>query len=569
MSLTMKLILLFSSIVLPLSITIFFVNDYAIRLLKTQATESNQNMLQISLSQVEDALNEKYRYLTNLAFLNESVRTLGMQGEESSSYHYAKSNLKYSLMEGIASDPWVDGFFVYLADSREFVTTSLNVANYEERMQGFHDLEQTLSQKTEVTADSGWYSELIAGKQRLIRVIRSLDNVYVAVVVNVDSMEEMSRLRQLDISGEIVALSNSGDILTSSLLSPEWKQTMEEVVENKEQYKETKMQSDTFLLFMERSEAAGISIIKRLPEKQLLRQMSHIHNVIRTIPLGIIVALFVLLVIIRQVVLKPIHILLNGMRKIKEGNWNHRLKEGRNKEFILINATFNEMVEQINALKIDIYEEKLRGQTTEIQRLQLQIHPHFLLNSLNMVYNLAQKREYSLIQKMTKHLMDYFRSMLYKQSEKIKLSDEAAHIENYLEIQSMRFAGHLDYRIQIDPLTTEIDILPMIFQPIVENTIIHGLTMGKERFLVAITINSTRMNGREWLEIIVEDNGRGFSEQALAQLQSHDASINMPSRVGVKNIRERLKLHYGSDANLVFENIDPHGARVRMSFPLK
>jgi len=568
MSLKAKLIVLFSLVVIPLSLILFFANDYAVRLLKTQATEANQNMLQISLSQIEDALNEKSKFLINLAFVNSNVRTLGIKGEDSSLYHYAKSSLKYMLMEGLASDSWVDGYFVYLADSREFVTSSLKIGNYEERMPVFNDLEHSIKQMAASAADSGWYSETIAGKQRLIRVIRSLDNVYVSVVINVDVMKEINRLRQLVTSGEIVALSNTGDILTGNELSPEWTQKLKETVENRMNYTETEMQSDKYLLFAERSEPAGISIVKKLPEQQLLLQMSHIQRIIQAIPLGILTALIILLVMIRQVVLKPIHTLLQGMRKIREGRWDYRLKAGTNREFILINATFNEMVKQVNALKIDVYEEKLRGQFTEIQRLQLQIHPHFLLNSLNMVYNLAQKREYMLIQKMTRHLMDYFRRLLYSQAGKIKISDEAAHIRNYLEIQSMRFPGHLEYRIEMGPETAEIEILPMIFQPFVENTIIHGLTMEHDCFRVTLAIHRVTVGGKEWLQIVIEDNGLGFSPQVLAQLQSHDAVISKINSIGIRNVRERLRLHYGPDATLAFANVEPNGARVTMTYPL-
>ena len=101
--------------------------------------------------------------------------------------------------------------------------------------------------------------------------------------------------------------------------------------------------------------------------------------------------------------------------------------------------TFNTMMDEIHKLKINVYEEQLATQRSELKHLQLQINPHFLFNSLNIVYHLASVKNLALIQEMILCLVQYFRFMFRSNSHFVSLSDELDHTRNYLTIQQMRF----------------------------------------------------------------------------------------------------------------------------------
>jgi len=259
--------------------------------------------------------------------------------------------------------------------------------------------------------------------------------------------------------------------------------------------------------------------------------------------------------------------LIKGMKKIKEGNLEYRLQDGKSKEFALIAETFNDMAEQIENLKINVYEEHIKSQRAEIKHLQLQIHPHFLLNSLNIVYNLAEIRNIKLVQEMIIHLMNYFRFITRTQTALVKVQDEADHIEHYLQIQKMRFPNHLIFGIDIDPDMQSALIPSLIFQPIVENAIVHGLDFDQEPFRIQIRIAPEEDSCGTWLVILISDNGPGFPLEKLKALQDCEAFEENHEHLGIWNVRQRLKMHSQDQAKLIFANGEMKGAEVTLRIP--
>ncbi len=112
----------------------------------------------------------------------------------------------------------------------------------------------------------------------------------------------------------------------------------------------------------------------------------------------------------------------------------------------MVNHTFNGMMEQIQELRIHVYEEQLNKQKAELQHLQLQINPHFFMNSLNIIYNLALVKNYALIQEMAISLVQYFRYMFRSNLTFLPLKDELQHIRNYIRIQELRFLDSAGFR---------------------------------------------------------------------------------------------------------------------------
>ncbi len=222
------------------------------------------------------------------------------------------------------------------------------------------------------------------------------------------------------------------------------------------------------------------------------------------------------------------------------------------------------MIARIRDLKIAVYEEQLNAQRAELKQLQLQIKPHFYLNSLNGIYHLAQMREYSLIQEMTQNLVDYFRYMIKTNASFVSLGDELRHVRTYHRIQEMRLAG--EHRLSIDAPDEAMtaSVPPLLVQTFVENSSKYGIEEdGSLRVSITVSLSATR----ERLAISIGDGGPGFPEEVLAELKGGTLEPDENGKkVGIWNMRRRLAILYHGQASLRFENTRP-GALVEIDIP--
>jgi two-component system sensor histidine kinase YesM len=263
---------------------------------------------------------------------------------------------------------------------------------------------------------------------------------------------------------------------------------------------------------------------------------------------------------------KPLHELILGMKKISLGMLDVRLKKNKTLEFEFLGNTFNVMAEQIKTLKIDVYEEQLRVKQGELKQLQAQINPHFYMNSLNIIYNLAALNDTETVKKMSLHLADYFRFIMKANRDTITLKEELTHIENYITIQKIRFPDKLQCSFEgIDPILNY-PIAALTVQPFVENSIIHGFKNRKQLFQIHIQAEMTEGNS---FTLTISDNGVGFSPEVLTKLQNKEP-LNQAenSSLGIMNVIHRLDLLYGERTSITFSNhTEGSGAIVKIVFP--
>jgi two-component system sensor histidine kinase YesM len=268
----------------------------------------------------------------------------------------------------------------------------------------------------------------------------------------------------------------------------------------------------------------------------------------------------------RKIFLEPINRIVSAMKKLRKGDLDERLPTYRNStEFEVMNATFNHMISEIKDLKINVYEEKLNLQRAELKHLQLQINPHFFLNSLNIIYNLATVKEFSLIQEMSKCLANYFRFMFRSNSYFVSLEDEIKHTENYLRIQQLRFPETFLYFVEVPDELKKCNIPPLIIQTIAENSIKHAFNFD-EQLEIHIKIKQDEDSGL--IHIKIKDTGDGFPEDVLYSLKKNESLTNSEGeRIGIWNVKKRLTLLYGESSKIRFSNEQGKGATVQIWIP--
>lgn len=230
--------------------------------------------------------------------------------------------------------------------------------------------------------------------------------------------------------------------------------------------------------------------------------------------------------------------------------------------------------QEARAFEAQIKEQEIliRQQEMEFKMLASQINPHFLYNTLETIRMRAFAAGDKEVANAIKLLGKSMRYVLENIGTSFTtLAEELHHVEEYIEIQQLRFGERVGYARQIEEgLDPErYQILPLLLQPVVENAIIHGLDETEAGGKVRINIYRRKPDAEEFLIIDVDDNGCGMTEEALYRLR-RDIEIRDMSRsksIGLYNINQRMKLHYGEGYRVHVYAEPGKGTRVRLVLP--
>jgi two-component system sensor histidine kinase YesM len=462
-------------------------------------------------------------------------------------------------------------FFVYSLKDQDLLSTSFLSGDNNKFESVTNVLKKYLmDHEEEGFTDKRWKLIRSGGETGIVRFVATESNQIIGAWIDVSKL--MIPLHYLDLGqqGQALIVSNEGLPLTKISIEEMNKPGFRMMLPSENEFYNTLSMGTNYLLVDTGSQYGDIHLAVLIPESTLLQRLPYFQRLIFVIPLMCLVVLAIYLVFLQNILLKPMKQLITGMRRIKQGELETRLSGDKSKEFMLINETFNEMVNQIQGLKIKVYEEQIRTQKAELKHLQVQINPHFLLNSINIIYNLAESKKNDLIKKMSIHLAQYFRFITRTNLSIVKVSQEMKHIESYLEIQQLRFPQHLRYETWVESGLEEVAIPPLIIQPFVENAVLHGFQMGVETFYVRVSITRSKEQPDRLYEVQISDNGKGIEPGKLIELQQEDLQSDYgESHLGIWNVRHRLNLQYGEVSQLRFEPGNPKGMVIRLLIPIQ
>jgi len=220
-----------------------------------------------------------------------------------------------------------------------------------------------------------------------------------------------------------------------------------------------------------------------------------------------------------------------------------------NDEISYLHRKFCYMMKRINELISEKYLAQIERKKLEINRLQEQINPHFLYNSLEIVSSMASLNDVDDIEIYVQKLSKILRyNITSKIDETVCLEQEIEMIKEYIYIQQIRFSGMFQTKIKINPGAGQIQVPKFILQPLVENSIHHGLSQMNHFGLICIFCRIVE----ESLRISVFDNGIGMDMDSVARLNRRlsGTGSNELDSIGMINVSDRLRLHYGKEAEL-------------------
>jgi sensor histidine kinase YesM len=279
------------------------------------------------------------------------------------------------------------------------------------------------------------------------------------------------------------------------------------------------------------------------------------------IPFALLSAVLFLSLAIRQQmhsIVHPIHRLKEAMIQFQsDGQAVHLDNAGIVDEISMLYTTFNEMEQAINDLKIHSYESELEKRKIQNNYLSLQLQPHFYANVMNLIYGMAELRDYEGIQSLSTALAEYFRYLMADSSHSVPISRELECVDAYLRIQNIRYMDKIRFCLEMETELRDEPLLPFSLLTFVENSIKHNIT---DIRLLAIKVSiHTRKDG---LILVIRDNGKGFGDDVLDRLRAHSFLSTEGRHIGILNIIQRMELFYGSRAHIFFQNLPSGGAEV-------
>lgn len=310
----------------------------------------------------------------------------------------------------------------------------------------------------------------------------------------------------------------------------------------------------------------GWKFVQIIPYDNLMKEVDGLRNFNYLTNMVFVLLFIVITYIISWGITNPLHRLSILMKKVPDGNFNIRANIRGNDEVASLGRSFNIMVEEIDSLITKLkYEYELR-EKLRLEALQAQINPHFLLNTLNGIKWMANINGDVDVGNTIASLGYLLETTIGKNEEMITLSQEIKCIDSYVLLQRMRYGDKFNIEYDIDEKLLQYKVPCLLLQPIVENSIIHGLRDRDNGGLITVTVKSESGN----VIIEVKDNGRGMGSGMLERiLQEDNLQSGRFSNIGVKNVNERIKLTYGQQYGINIVSRENWGTIVSMKLPEK
>lgn len=321
---------------------------------------------------------------------------------------------------------------------------------------------------------------------------------------------------------------------------------------------------DTIVFFSSVPYTEDWLLCTMIEDSQIHGQINNIISLIIKLGIFLLLAATLLSIIISGSIVKPIQRLKYNMLEVSNGNLYSYYEVKNNDEISILGRVFNQMVSDIKKLIQQVYKAEAQKRNAELKSLQSQINPHFLYNTLDTIQWKALDYNAFEVADMINSLSNLFRISLSNGKEFITIDDEVGHVRNYLEIQKIRYKDKINYDISVDDLVNQYLVPKLIIQPLVENSIYHGLKLRKHNGNINISIESNE----GFILIQVIDNGLGMNKEKLETIRDNlDKSIES-EYYGLYNINERLKLAFGEKYNIIIESEFEVGTKVFLKIPI-
>ncbi|MBU5445436.1 sensor histidine kinase [Paenibacillus sp. MSJ-34] len=294
-----------------------------------------------------------------------------------------------------------------------------------------------------------------------------------------------------------------------------------------------------------------------LSNEELKNKVRWIYTTAVLLSVGGLVVTFFVFLYFSQWIVKPVKHMIEVMNKVKKGNLQARYGIAGSDELSYLGQSLNKMISQLDDLINREYKAALAQRNAEYRALQSQIQPHFLYNTLAGLIGLNRIGETKKLETAIISLSGMLRYML-DENQWTSIENEFAFLTKYALLQQIRFEDKLKIVIEYEEAAADFKIPKLLFQPILENAIIHGVEPDDKENEVKVSAFITETNGRPHICIEICDDGVGFD--------THTQDAEPSRHIGISNVQARLQLAY-PNASLTVHSIPGSGTRVTIAIP--
>lgn len=315
----------------------------------------------------------------------------------------------------------------------------------------------------------------------------------------------------------------------------------------------------------------GWTIVQIIPYDKVFKEIFDIRKS-NFLLSGLFVALFVLLTVaIANGISRPLVVMVKKMTSMENNQFNSPITVNGPKEISVLQRTYNQMLGQLKDLLQRVRDEYKQKEEMRFRALQAQINPHFILNTLNNIKWTAFLRGEREVGQMLSSLAGLMEGSIVRGSSMNTLGEEAEYVRNYVALMKLKSGEKLEVVFDVPDELLRAETLKFMLQPIVENSIEHGLEKAPGKGVIQVTARQEAGT----LLLKVTDNGIGIGQQRLAEVRSWLSggepaiSNEGAERIGLRNVHERIKLQYGEGFGLTVDSTSGGVTTVGYRLPLR
>ncbi len=265
-------------------------------------------------------------------------------------------------------------------------------------------------------------------------------------------------------------------------------------------------------------------------------------------------------------IIKRISSVISQMQGVRFGIPPHLDTKGGTDEIGELIGTYNYMSDQLNQLMLQKEQAARELRLSEFKALQAQINPHFLYNTLDMINWMARTGKAAEVSLAVQRLSKFYKLTLSKGNNIVSIRDELEHVSLYVQLQNMRYENKIHFFIDVPDELLDFEIPKLVFQPIVENSIFHGI-LGKDSKEGNIVVMG-------WLEddilvFTISDNGVGIPSEALQTILLGNSTKETGNNIAIYNTHKRLQVFFGDEYGLSYYSIEGVETEVQIRIPAK